>query len=213
MDAFKDLAKALGVVLIVAATLILAVYLGMKLEAEMGDAGKSLSSWVQAVGSIAAILGAVYVTRMQMDHSDRNRRAAIVAIAEAAVRRVNEVHNLMWTSDPRDALFTKFPSWRLDRIISAFDAAPVHEIQSGEGVVAFLAIREHLVLLQKAVKESTDGPDKHPDFADNLRALLDDDDLTGYEEQFARCTAVLRSNVMTQTGVIRKHYATLEGCL
>ncbi|WP_322880317.1 hypothetical protein [Pandoraea sputorum] len=213
MDAAKDFVKALGVVLLLTASLIFAVRLGMNLEAEMGDAGKSLSSWVQAVGSIAAILGAVYVTRMQMKHSDKNRRAAIVAIAEAAMRRVNEVYNLIWEGDPRDVLSAEFPHWRLDRVVSAFDAAPVHELQSGKGVVAFLAMREHLVLLQQAVKESADGPGKHPNFAEDLRALLDQYEITKHDEHFAHCTAVLRRNVLTQVEVIRNHFATLQGCL
>ncbi len=213
MDAFKDFSKALGAVLLLAATLILAVHLGMKLEADMGDAGKSLSGWVQAVGSIAAILGAVYVTRMQMVHVAKSRRAAIVAIGEAAMTRVDEVEKLVSEKNPRAALFARFPTWRLDRVISAFDAAPVHDIQSGDGVIAFLAIREHLVLLQKAVKECTDGPDSHPKFSDGLRALRDRYENDEYQKQFAYLAETLKTNVMTQVGVIREHFSTLRGCL
>lgn len=210
MDAFKDLAKALGVVLIVAATLILAVYLGMKVEAEMGDAGKSLSSWVQAVGSIAAILGAWFAMRYQLEQSAKHRRRSIVAIAGAAKARADEISGYLNGKDPRVDLLTKFHQSIIDGLVNALNGAPVDEIGSPEAVAAFLEMQYQVVLLGVAVEQYVKGPWGDPEF----QASMDKMKEQGYDgDEMMKVKAarwrMLTDNLQNRVKWIDERYAAL----
>lgn len=171
--------------------------------------GTDAAAWVQAVGSILAIVAAGAAVQYQLNRADQNRRRAVFAVADAAKFRVDEIAGLVSRDDPRDALLCNFHHSILDRLISAFDASPVHEIQRGDGIVAFLAIRDQLAFLKNAVQALIDGPEKHPDLGkslDEYSDLFDQDEVSKYR---ARCVDVLRKNVMTHIASIEDHHRVL----
>ncbi|ODP31551.1 hypothetical protein [Pandoraea sp. ISTKB] len=127
------------------------------------------ASWVQAVGSILAIIAAGWGIRYQLDQANEGRRRAIIAIAAAAMARVEEAGERVQSSDPEIELASWYHCSIFDRLIGAFDSAPVHELRSGEGITAFLSMRDKLHFLRVAVERCIAGPETFPPFEEEFR--------------------------------------------
>lgn len=168
-----------------------------------------MAAWVQAVGSIAAIVGAVWGIRYQMERSERKRLESILAVAEAAIERVDLVGRLMSEPDPRISLVREFDQSMLDGVLSAFAGVPVHEVQSGKGVIALMALRDQLGFLGRAIAVCIDGPDSNPPFERILQKTLVSEGPDAWQELRVRFDGILKENVMTHVKVSREQYAAL----
>lgn len=168
-----------------------------------------MASWVQAVGGVATIIGGVWGIRYQLERSEQKRLESILAVAEAAIERVELVGRLMSESDPRISLIRDFHQSMLDGVLTAFAGVPVHEVQSGRGVIALMALRDQLGFLGRAIAQCIDGPDSHPSFERMLRAALESEGPDAWQELRVRVEGILREGVMTHVEASRVQYAAL----
>ena len=168
-----------------------------------------MASWVQAVGSVATIIGGVWGIRYQLERSERKRLESILAVAEAAIDRVELVGRLMSTPDPRISLIRDFHQSMLDGVLTAFAGVPVHEVQSGKGVIALMALRDQLVFLGRAIALCIDGPDSNLSFQRTLQSTLESEGADAWQEMRVRFEGILRENVLTHVEASRVQYAAL----
>lgn len=112
----------------------------------IGEAGH-VAAWVQAVGSIAAIAGAVYAGREGVRASARLKkeqfRRATLVIISAFVERVEAIN--VAASQPYEkrhiSLSQVYAPSSLDGYLRALDAVPVLELPSPEAVSALLELQ------------------------------------------------------------------------
>lgn len=168
-----------------------------------------MASWVQAVGSVATIVGGLWGIHYQLERSERKRLESILAVAEAAIDRVELVGRLMSTSEPRNSLIRDFHQSMLDGVLTAFAGVPVHEVQSGKGVIALMALRDQLAFLGRAISLCIDGPDSNSSFQRTLQKTLEFEGADAWQEMRVRFERILNDNVMTHVEASRSQYAAL----
>ena len=167
------------------------------------------AGWVQAIGSILAVVGAWLGIRYQLERSEQKRVEAILAVAEAGIERVELVARLMDEQDPQIALVRDFHQAMLDGILIAFKGVPVHELQSGRGVIAFMGLQDQLGFIGRAISACIAGPDEHPLYEKSLRAALDSQGVDAWHELRRRYETVLADNVGTHVKASRANYRAL----
>lgn len=172
------------------------------------------ASWVQAIGSILAIVGAWLGIRYQLGRATKQRRDAIIAIAGAANARADQVRGYLLGADPHFELSTKFHQSIVDGLVHALNGASVDEIGSPEGVSAFLEMQYQVVLLGMAIQAFTKGPYGDPDFVASVEKLREQ----GYSvavidnaEESRR--QVLRRNLEDRTRYINERYTALSNAV
>lgn len=116
-----------------------------------------MAYWIQGVGSIAAIVGSFWVGRQQLKQQVGSRRAAVVAIAEAASDLAISIGKIFEEENPRLKLILYYDISVIGQTISAMEAAPIDELGTSESVRAFLAIRNELSLLSAAIEKYKEG--------------------------------------------------------
>lgn len=129
------------------------------------------ASWVQAIGSILAIVGAWLGIKYQLERATKQRRDAIIAIAGAANARADQVREYLRGADAQSELLTKFHQSIIDGLVHALNGAAVDEIGSPEGVSAFLEMQYQVVLLGAAIQAFTKGPYGDPGFVASVEKL------------------------------------------
>lgn len=127
-----------------------------------------MASWVQAVGSIGAIVGAIWAVTHQMGNARTDRVAAILAVAEAARDRAKEFSLALDAENPRLDLWSKFHPSVIASYVAALSAVQVHEIRSAAGIIAFLSLRDQFVFMGRAIEIFLEGPGQHEEMKKGL---------------------------------------------
>ncbi|MDR7117730.1 hypothetical protein [Caulobacter sp. BE254] len=117
------------------------------------SAGKDAAAWVQAVGSIIAILAAVAVAAYQNHHENKRRsreintamyirmQAAMWA-SDMAVAAIASVPGALQNDEQLPALAEfGFPQHTFDDAAATIDRLPLHEYESAEVAVALSLLR------------------------------------------------------------------------
>lgn len=179
------------------------------------DLGKSdWAAWVQAIGSILAIVGAWLGIRYQLERVTKQRRDAIIAIAGAANARADQVRGYLLGADPHFELSTKFHQSIIDGLVHALNGASVDEIGSPEGVSAFLEMQYQVVLLGTAIQAFIKGPYGDPEFVESAERLRKQ----GYSAEVIENIEesrrqVLRKILEDRTRFINERYTTLSSAV
>lgn len=181
------------------------------------------ASWIQAVGSIVAILGAYYVGERQgrtalasveRGHTlaERAKRRAILAIGEAAFERAKKIENVLKGEKPRENMFLVYDKSIARSISGALSAIQLQDVGSREGVLAILDIRDQFVFLEQSMDVFLAGPWKHPE----LKLALEEYK-NGYPDRpnllsdlLKTSFGVLAANVQVHIDEIRRRYSVLS---
>jgi hypothetical protein len=183
------------------------------------DKSGDWAGWAQAIGSIVAIFGAFQISERQTRNAfasvanaqalaDEKKRKSILAIAEAANDRANSIDRIFSSEGIRVNLSTAFHQSIIDSIIGALSAVPIHEIGSRDGVLALLDIRDQFVFLGKSIEIFLDGPDKHPDFQNNIKDY--GEDRVVIRQARESFSGVLAGNVTVHLRAINDSFKILE---
>jgi hypothetical protein len=134
-----------------------------------GIASSEAAGWVQAVGSIAAIIGAYYVGERQASANLANaiameeaasieRRDAYLAIAFAANDALEQIQKYFGkTTLNKLMFFTMYDARKIDDLIDAMGSVPLNELGSASRVSAWLAFKHGLMTFQRSVDRYRTG--------------------------------------------------------
>jgi hypothetical protein len=146
---------AVSALTVIAFTVVLVLFPSMKSEVK--------AAWLQAFGSIGAILGALYLGERQASAALNNEMKlkrnelrrwtdSILAIAEAANEQAKELEKIYSNGIAHDLdIFLVYDSAAMKHIDEALSSVPVHELGSYKAVTAFIELRKSFANLQKHV--------------------------------------------------------------
>lgn len=178
-----------------------------------GDAGQNLAAWLQAVGSIGAILAAFLVGRQTIAEERNGRRQSIVAVAGAAAehaRRIRDVLDL--GNDPGHArMYNVYDKTIIDGMVHALTDAPAHEVGSPDGVIALLALRDQFVFLGVQMERYLAGPRKLEEIQSAIESCGDNRAVR--DATIRDAEGVLENNVRGRLEQIQRHHDELAAAV
>ncbi|APZ02709.1 hypothetical protein NX871_12975 [Burkholderia thailandensis] len=195
-----------------------------------GDYDRSImASWLQAIGSIAAIVGALWVAerqakgaiesiKMQVARAAQDRRDSAVAIADAAWERAEMIRSTMSIADVnavRVELYKTYDRSIIDGLVRALQGIPMHEIGSSKGVSELLLLIDQFTFLARSIQVFFDGPMRDPEVGPNIEQYLNgsaEDRKIGHD-MHAQVVEVYRGNVYQHLNAIREHYNCFSDAL
>lgn len=171
-----------------------------------------MASWVQAIGSIGAILGAVWVARHQQRVEMVKRRDAIFAVATAAVLRTDEIAKHLENKDPQSAMALHFHRSITDSVVSAMNSVPLHEIGMPNAILAFASMRDQIGFLAYSVEQLVAGPWRHEDLGKHLERAKYDfaDEPETYRELIEQANRSLAHNVHVHVRAIHQEFQVIK---
>lgn len=219
-----------GAFLIAATFLVTLVAAAITIHAWGWNSG-SVASWVQAVGSIAAIIGAYFIgerqakaalTATQKAHQlAEETRQAVAALDEHERRKgmyavILAAHN--HTQQIKEALNDEFyikmysvyhPSI-IDSMIELLSKLPIHTLGSERAIAAFVIYSGQFTFLKGAMAEYLDGP-----YTDEIKKQIAELKEHAYDERYSddlllSKRAVLRKNVETHIDRIELEFRILD---
>jgi hypothetical protein len=99
--------------------------------------------------------------RYQATGARRERRQAILAVAEAAKEHAEKFAVTLVSENPRAALSMVFHQSIVDSMVGALSTVPAHELNTRDGVIAFLTIRDQFIFLGQTIQTLLDGVWEH----------------------------------------------------
>ncbi|AOJ07620.1 hypothetical protein [Burkholderia mayonis] len=192
------------------------------LLAHLPGSSSEWASWVQAFGSIGAILGALWVSerqaksaitsiKLQAEQAARDKRNAAIAIVDAAMDRAKEIESTMSIRDLTTVqieLYKTYDRSIIDGLVRALQGVPLHEIGSSKGVSQLLLFTDQLPFLAIAIQRFLEGPMKDSVTGPHIRDFLDGppDEVEIGRTMLASSRERLRLNTHVHLRAIRQHY-------
>ncbi len=173
-------------------------------------------AWIQAIGSVAAIVYAVRISRSSINHAASEKRKTIFAIAEAAhthacnIRKAIDV--MGWNSGDNSQIYAVYNKTIIDGVVKALQGVPMHELGSSKAVIAMLSLTDQMVFLGSSVE--TLLKDRHSNPV--IRKMLENFDKNDHVGRIEQATAVfsnLQDNVRRHLNIIDKDYESLKESL
>ncbi len=179
----------------------------------------SAAAWVQAIGSILALVIAIWVSKAPINHAAMVKRKTIFAIVEAAYTHARNIRNAIEATDPQDwptgnnyLIYKVYNKVVIEGVVKALQGIPMHELGSSKGVLALLSLTDQMVFLGSAIEALLQGPSRHPGMAKAMEGIRSDD----YERRQALSITgfkVLKGNACGHLDVIDKDYKALRESL
>ena len=173
-------------------------------------------AWIQAIGSVAAIVYAVRISRSSINHAASEKRKTIFAIAEAAhthacnIRKVIDV--MAWNSANNIRIYEVYDKTIIEGVVKALQGVPMHELGSSKAVIAMLSLTDQMVFLGSSVEILLQGPERHPELGKTLKNSYRDD-YEKRQELAASGYSVLQYNVRVHLNKIDQDYEALKESL
>lgn len=179
------------------------------------------ASWVQAVGSIAAIGGAYWIGKQQARFAENLRiertRKAILGIGDLALERANLVAGLLSLNEVKLSdsgmlmagarLMSEYHKSLSDGVISAIESIPFAEVGSAKAIAALQGLQLQFGFLDQAITNFNGGPENHEMLAKILKQLEPGKpEYIFHKEQMQEA---LRSQVRDRIKYIKRHYDEL----
>ncbi|MGX1017404.1 hypothetical protein AB7M33_000080 [Pseudomonas sp. Y3 TE3536] len=172
-------------------------------------------AWVQAIGSIIALVVAIRVSRISVEHAGLLKQKTIFSIAEAAHEYANKVRGAIHSisDDPGSnlSLYSVYNSDVTAALVRALQGVPMHELASGRQVSAILGLANQLVFMGNATDKLLVPPVMHPDVLKVLNRVGDD-----YEQRqrlSVVALSVLKKNALNHLDEIDRHYNSLKSTI
>ncbi|HGM5579301.1 TPA: hypothetical protein ACKP22_000959 [Pseudomonas putida] len=169
-------------------------------------------AWVQAIGSIMALFIAIRVSRLSIEHAGVLRQKNIFFIAEAVHEYSNKIRTAIESiSDEPGSNVELYNVYHPDvtaSMVKALQGVPVHELGSGQQVLAILGLSNQLVFLGNATDKLMVPPSTLPELSSVLDAVGND-----HEERrrvFSSVSRVLKRNALNHLDKIDEHYEVLK---
>ncbi|WP_434642491.1 hypothetical protein [Achromobacter piechaudii] len=188
-----------------------------------------MASWVQGIGSILAIVGAVWAVtaqeraslkaiRVGMELADARQHRAVLAVSEAALHRVElVVAAISNASDWRVRLAGVYVRTIFDGFSAALNAIPVHQLPSRDAVNALLMLQQHLVFFATNADQLVDGPWKHQalqpvleQYRENYERSRDLEDQKALLDLVEQANSSLKKNVELQANLVQGYVDALR---
>lgn len=134
----------------------------------------NFASWVQGIGSILAIVGAVWAVsaqsraaietvRKNLDWTEERQRRALLAIVDAAKDRVDKILAVVdQKGEWRGAMLTVYARSILEGLAGALQAFPAHNLPSARAVTAFLLLQQHVIFFTDNTDSLIEGVWRNP---------------------------------------------------
>ncbi len=173
-------------------------------------------AWIQAIGSVAAIVYAVRISRSSINHAASEKRKTIFAIAEAAhthacnIRKAIDV--MAWNSGNNIQIYSVYDKTIIEGVVKALQGVPMHELGSSKAVIAMLSLTDQMVFLGSSVEILLQGPERHPELGKTLENSYRDD-YEKRQELAASGYSVLQYNVRVHLNKIDQDYEALKESL
>lgn len=122
------------------------------------------AAWIQAIGSIAAIAGAVFAAREGAKATARlkevRQKRAVLAVVESFLDKVNEIAYVVAVPDDHVNLkfYETYSPSSLDRFLHTMDAVPVLELPTPVAISAMLNLQRQAKFFVSAADELGVGP-------------------------------------------------------
>ena len=172
-------------------------------------------AWVQAIGSIMALIIAIRVSRISIEHAGLLKQKTIFSIAEAAHEYASKVRAAIdLISDEPGSNAKLYDVYHRDvtaGIIRALQGVPVHELASGPQVSAILGLTNHFVFLGDQVDKLLVAPSTLPHVSEMLKSM--DENREGRRQYLITVMSVLKKNALGQLDRIDEHYYVLKRSL
>lgn len=176
---------------------------------------ESAPAWVQAVGSIVALYIAIRVSRSSIEHAGLLKQKTIFSIAEAAHEYASEIRIAINRIDKEPGsnirLYEVYHKDVTAGVVRALQGIPVHEVASGQQVLAILGLTNQLVFLGNAADKLLFSPSLLPEVSKHLESMGDDREMR--REYLSNVTDILKRNALVHLDAIDRHYLVLETSL
>ncbi|WP_321867265.1 hypothetical protein [Paraburkholderia tropica] len=209
--------------ILVFAACLAAGFFGGAFAAHFPGDSSAWASWFQAVGSIAAIIGAFVVGDRQSTAAiesvreghriaEASRRTAMFAVMRAAHMRARLIRSAMDAEVPVIKLMSVYHSTVLDSLVAAMNSMNAAEIGSDEAVQAFLIFSGQFVFLRDSLEKYLQGPSRD----ETTRKSIDQLNRHGYGQDHVQTlldatTSRLKHNVVIHLNQIDEEFSTLSG--
>lgn len=180
-------------------------------------ASQTLAAWIQAFGSIAAI-GIAYlvgakqsraaieaVAEMQRSALEDRRRGHF-AVVDAAYKKAVELWAAMQSESPRAQLPFIYVPVVTQRLATALDRIPAHEVGTAKGVEAILSLVTQFGLLEVALERYLAGPFNDAETQRHLAQYPSPHDNRTRDQILDGSDKAFAANVRTHLKTIAKDY-------
>ena len=173
-------------------------------------------AWIQAIGSVAAIVYAVRISRSSINHAASAKRKTIFAIAEAAHTHACNIRKAIdamgFNSGNNIQIYAVYDKTIIEGVVKALQGVPMHELGSSKAVIAMLSLTDQMVFLGSSVEILLQGPERHPELGKTLENSYRDD-YEKRQELAASGYSVLQYNVRVHLNKIDQDYEALKESL
>lgn len=172
-------------------------------------------AWIQAIGSILALLAVFLVSKIPVNHAASVKRKTIFAMVEATHTHAQNIRSAVDAmQDPIDTIhiYKVYNNVIIEGVVKALQGIPMHELGSSKGVLAMLSLTDQMVFLGVAVEILLNGPYNHPMMAKTLEDL-DKNDHARRLKLAATGFSVLKHNVKVHLDQIDKDFESLKDSL
>lgn len=170
-------------------------------------------AWIQAIGSIMALVVAIYLSRRAARCNELSRRKAILAIAAAAHTHACKIRSAVdvmeWGKGANPQIHEVYHRVVIDGVVKALHGIPMHEVGSSDGVLAILSLSDQMVFLGASVEALIDGPYKIPSVVKALESIGKGDH-AGRKAYCAQIFGILQNNVRGHLGIIDRDFESLK---
>ncbi|WP_198294866.1 hypothetical protein [Burkholderia ubonensis] len=219
-----------GAFVIAATFLVTLVIAVMAIDAWGWNAG-NVASWVQAVGSIAAIIGSYFIGERQAKaalaatqkahqlaeesrliveaKAAQERRAGMYAVVLAAHNHTVQIKEAL-DDEYNIKMYSIYHPSIIDSMIELLSKLPIHTLGSERAIAAFVIYNGQFTFLKGAMAKYLAGP-----YTDETNEQLAELKKHAYDEKYSDDVisskrAVLRKNVETHIDRIQKEFEILD---
>ncbi|HCF2575850.1 hypothetical protein [Pseudomonas monteilii] len=174
-----------------------------------------MPAWVQAIGSIIALVVAIRVSRLSVEHAGLLKQKTIFSIAEAVREYSSKVRAAIndIDDDPGSniSLYHVYHRDVTAGLVRALQGVPVHELASGQQVLAILGLANQLVFMGDATDKLLGPASMQPEVLKALESLGDDHERRRKISDIA--LNVLKRNALNHLDKMDEHYNSLKSTL
>ncbi|WP_153075794.1 hypothetical protein [Paraburkholderia bonniea] len=190
---------------VIAATFLITLSVAAMATRAWGWNSESVAAWVQAVGSVVAIVGAYIVGERQAkatlraaqdahNLAEEKRQKSILSVIQAAKFRLDEIRKGLEESDLN--IHDVYHDSIIDSFVDIMSKLPVSELGSDKAINSFILLIGQFPFLKKSIKSYIDGPYKDPETIEEIKKLKKQDcDRKEIDRMVENARAVLKRNV------------------